>query len=118
MSLPGLTRQSILFAKVLLRWMRGSSPRMTILCGTSAISPAQPFRLARQFDGLDLLELDRALAHQVVEAGISRTGDLRAIEIDLERAAMVLLGPGRGIADALHAGGYPILFLIEALGDV
>src|SRR6266404_2086377 len=81
-------------------------------------SPTQPFRLARQFDGLDLLELDRALTHQVVEVGIGRSGDFRAIEIDLERAAMVLLGPGRGIADAFHAGGYPILLLVEALGDV
>src|SRR5882724_10767555 len=31
---------------------------------------------------------------------------------------MVLLGPGRGIADALHAGRYPVLLLVEALGDV
>ncbi len=31
---------------------------------------------------------------------------------------MVLLGPCRGIADAVHAGRYPILLLIEALGHV
>ena len=31
---------------------------------------------------------------------------------------MVLVGPGRGIADALHAGRHPILLLVEALGDI
>src|SRR6266404_3940677 len=94
--------------------MAGTSPAMTSL----EILPPKPFRLARQFDGLDLLELDGALGHEIVEIAVGRTGDLRAIEIDLERAAMVLLGPCRGVADALHAGRYPILLLIEALGDV
>src|SRR3954468_3242743 len=70
--------------------------------------PAEPFRLARQFDRLDLLELDGALADQVVEVAIGRARDLRAVEIDLERAAMVLFGPGRGIADAFHAGRHPV----------
>ncbi|OIQ70616.1 hypothetical protein GALL_477700 [mine drainage metagenome] len=31
---------------------------------------------------------------------------------------MVLVGPGRGIADAFHAGRHPVGFLIEALRDV
>src|SRR6516162_10818587 len=35
-------------------------------------SPAEPFRLARQLDGLDLIELDRALRHQVVDVAIGR----------------------------------------------
>jgi hypothetical protein len=35
--LPGLTRQSIRFIKtrLLRRWMRGSSPRMTVITGDS-----------------------------------------------------------------------------------
>src|SRR5664279_2381004 len=98
--------------------MRGSSPRMTIVNGVTAILPAKPFRLARQFDGLDLLELDGALLDQIVEIAIGRTGDFRAIEVDLERAAMVLVGPGRGIADALHAGRHPIFLLIETLRNI
>src|SRR3981081_3884680 len=69
--------------------------------------PAEPFRLARQFDGLDLLELDGALLDQIVELAVGRTGNLRSIEIDLERAAVILVGPGRVIADALHAGRHP-----------
>src|ERR1700719_3891643 len=118
MSLPGLTRQSILIANFLSRGMRGSSPRMTILSGTTAISPPKPFRLARQLDGLDLLELDGALGHEVIEIAVGRAGDFRAVDIDLESAAMVFLGPGRGIADAFHAGWNPILLLVESLRDV
>src|SRR5438105_14409765 len=99
--------------------MRGSSPRMTIcVCGARPNSPAQPFRLARQLDGLDLLELDGALAHEVVELAVGRARDLHAIEIDLERAAMVLLGPGRGVAHAFHACRHPALLLVKALGNV
>src|SRR5712671_5107294 len=94
--------------------MAGTSPAMTSL----EISPPKPFRLARQLDGLHLLELDGALGHEIVEIAVGRTGDLRAVDIDLERAAMVFLGPGRGIADALHAGRYPILLLVETLRDV
>src|SRR5258705_4658945 len=94
--------------------MAGTSPAMTSL----EILPPKPFRLARQFDGLDLLELDGALVHEVIEIAIRRTGDLRTVDIDLERAAMVLLGPGRWIADALHAGRNPILLLVETLRDV
>src|ERR1700730_9837598 len=60
----------------------------------ATISPPKPFRLARQFHGLDLLELDGALLDQVVEIAVGRTRDFRAVEVDLERAAMVLLGPG------------------------
>src|SRR5260221_13810750 len=88
------------------------------MTSTESASPPKPFRLARQLDGLDLLELDAALGHEIVDIAVGRTGDFRAIEIDLERAAMVLLGPGRGIADAFHAGRHPILLLVEALGDV
>src|SRR6266700_387035 len=62
--------------------------------GKSGGSPPQQFRLARQLDGLDLLELDRALGHEVVEVAVGRTCDLGAIEVDLQRAAMVLVGPG------------------------
>src|ERR1700733_16112714 len=80
--------------------------------------PPQPFRLARQLDGLDLLELDRALLDEVVQVAVGRAGYLGAIEIDLERAAMVLVGPGGRIADPFHAGGHPISLLVEALGDV
>src|SRR5712671_6153245 len=94
--------------------MAGTSPAMTSL----EISPPKPFRLARQLDGLHLLELDGALAHEVIEIAIGRAGDFRAIDIDLERAAMVFLGPGRGIADAFHAGRNPILLLVETLRDV
>src|SRR5438876_10596463 len=94
--------------------MAGTSPAMT----SSEILPPEPFRLARQLDGLDLLELDSALGHEVIEIAIGRAGDFRAIEIDLERAAMVLFGPGRGIADAFHAGRHPVLLLVETLGDV
>src|SRR6202790_5765833 len=89
-----------------------------MLRGNSAGSPPEPFRLARQFDGLDFFKLDCALRHHIVDIAIGGPSDLRAIEVDLERAAMVLLGPGRGIADALHAGRYPVLLLIEALRDV
>src|SRR6516165_12195363 len=53
-------------------------------------SPAEPFRLARQLHSLDLIELDRALGHQVVDVAIGRASDLRAIDVDLHRAAMVL----------------------------
>src|SRR5437667_11331964 len=95
--------------------MAGTGPAMT---SVETISPPKPFRLARQFDGLDLLELDGALGHEVIEIAIGRAGDFRAIEIDLERAAMVLLGPGRGIADAFHPGRHPVLLLVETLGDV
>src|SRR5579864_6171348 len=80
--------------------------------------PPKPFRLPRQFDGLDLVQLDGALRHQIVDVAVGRTRDLHAIEIDLERAAVVLFGPGRGIADALHPGWHPVLLLIEAFGDV
>src|SRR5690349_16868094 len=103
MSLPGLTRQPIQRGRVLSRWMRGSSPRMTSCARQTLNSPAQPFRLARQVDGLDLLELDGALAHEVVEITVGGARDLHAIQVDLQRAAMVLFGPGRGIADAFHA---------------
>src|SRR5207342_3066433 len=65
-----------------------------------------------------LIELDGALAHEVVEIAVGRARYLHAVEIDLERAAMVLLGPGRGVADAFHAGRDPILLLVKALGDV
>src|SRR6266478_5506233 len=94
--------------------MAGTSPAMTSL----EILPPKPFRLARQFDGLDLLELDGALGHEIVEIAVGRTGDFRTIEVDLERAAMVLVGPCGGIADAFHAGRHPIFLLIEALRDV
>src|SRR6476661_4757963 len=60
-------------------------------------SPPEPFRLARQVDGLDLLELDGAFGHEIVEVAIGGTSDFRAIEIDLEGAAMVFLRPGRGL---------------------
>src|SRR5205814_8041336 len=80
--------------------------------------PAEPFRLARQLNGLDLFELDGALLDQVVEVAVGRTRNLRTIEVDLECAAVVLFGPGRGIADAFHAGRHPAGLLVEALGDV
>src|SRR5216683_4596738 len=96
-------------------WMAGTGPAMT---SVGTISPPKPFRLARQFDGLDLLELDGALGHEIVEVAVGWPCDFRAIKIDLQRAAMVLLGPCRGIADAVHAGRHPILLLIEALGHV
>src|ERR1700722_17768623 len=62
-------------------------PAMT---SSSERSPPEPFRLARQFDGLDLLELDGALGHQIVQIAVGGAGDFRAIEVDLHRAAMVL----------------------------
>src|SRR5271169_4734451 len=39
-------------------------------------SPPEPFRLARQFDRLDLLDLDRTFRHQVVEVAVGRARDL------------------------------------------
>src|SRR5215469_2990746 len=81
-------------------------------------SPPKPFLLARQFDGLDLLELDGALGHQIADVAVGRACDLHAVEIDLERAAVVLFGPGRRIADAFHSGRHPVLLLVEALGNV
>src|ERR1700676_4155202 len=98
------------------------SRRTTVVCvgplaGPWAISPPEPFRLARQFDRLDLLELDGALGHEIVEIAVGGAGDFRTIEIDLERAAMILVGPGRGIADPFHAGWHPILLLIKTLRD-
>src|SRR3984957_971624 len=80
--------------------------------------PPEPFRLARQVDGLDLLKLDGAFLDEVVEVAVSRAGYPGAIEIDLERAAMVLVGPRRRVADAFHAGRHPVGLLIEALGDI
>ena len=77
---------------------------------TNATSPPKPFRLARQFHGLDLLELDCALGHQVVEVAISRAGDFGAIEIDGERAAMVLLGQVEALqTPSMPAGTSPSL---------
>src|ERR1700736_3368536 len=95
--------------------MAGTTPAMT---STEISLPPKPFRLARQIDGLDLFELDGALLDQVVDVAVGRAGDFRAIEVDLECAAMILLGPCRGIADALHAGRHPILLLIEAFRNV
>src|SRR4051812_31278436 len=122
-SCPGLSRASTYFVPSGQTWMAGTSARRRAsrFCPamTSKIaSPAQQFRLARQLDRLDLLELDRALGHEVVEVAVGRARDLGAIEVDFQRAAMVLVGPGRGVADALHAGRPPVLLLVEALGDV
>src|ERR1700736_5423137 len=50
-------------------WMAGTGPAMTPLVSEL---PPKPFRLARQFDGLDLLELDGALGHQIVEVAVRR----------------------------------------------
>src|SRR5882757_11094207 len=83
-----------------------------------ALLPAEPFGLARQIDGLHFLELYAAILDQIVQRRIGRARDLHAIEIDLERAAVILVGPGRGIADAVHSGRYPVGLLIEALLDV
>src|SRR5471032_2432954 len=95
--------------------MAGTSPAMT--CTERALPP-KPFRLARQLDGLDLLELDGALFDEVVKVAVGRPRYPGAIEIDLERAAMVLVGPGGRIADAFHPGRHPISLLVETLGDV
>src|SRR5579871_1184026 len=76
---------------------------MRLRTGNVLPSPPEPFRLARQLDGLHLLELDRALGHQVIEVAVGRASDAGAIEVDLHGAAMVLVGPGRGAADAFHA---------------
>src|SRR6267378_5543538 len=80
--------------------------------------PAKPIGLARQIDGLHFLELDTAILDEIVQWRIGRTRDLHAIKVDLERAAVILLGPGRRIADTLHSGRYPVGFLVEALLDV
>src|SRR5438309_10708915 len=84
----------------------------------SGKSPAEPLGLARQVDRLHLLHLDAAVLDEIVERGVGRACDLHAIKIDLERAAVIRFGEGRGIADAFAAGGYPILLLVEALLDV
>src|SRR3984885_1501913 len=93
----------------------GTSPAMT--CTERALPP-KPFRLARQLDGLDLLKLDGALFDEVVQVAVGRAGYLGAIEIDLERAAMVLVGPGGRIANPFHTGRHPIGLLVETIGDV
>src|SRR5215213_4512111 len=92
--------------------MRCSFPR------ASSTSPPEPFRLAWQLNRLDLLELDGALGHEIVVIAVGRARYIRAIQIDLERSAMVFFRPSRWIADALRAGRHPILFLVESLGDV
>src|SRR5262245_19207254 len=97
---------------------RGMTCALSRLLPGSNLSPPQPLRLARQLDGLDLLQLDGALAHEVVEIAVGGARDLHAIEVDLQRAAMILLGPGRGVADAFHARRHPVLLLVKALGDV
>src|ERR1700687_3787351 len=96
----------------------GMTAECLVAPGATFRLPPKPFRLARQLDGLDLLKLDGALGHEIVEVAIGWTCDFRTIEIDLERAAMILVGPGRGIADAFHAGRHPILLLVKTLGDV
>src|SRR3954454_7381512 len=95
-----------------------SSPAMTAESAELVNLPPEPFRLARQFNRLDLLEFDSAFGHEVVEIAVGRARYLRAIEIDLHRAAMILLGPGRRIADPIHSRRNPILLLIESLGNV
>src|SRR4051794_21882239 len=87
-------------------------------CGRPVRSPAEPVALARQVDGLDLLKLDRAFLDEIAQRRVRRTGNFHAIEIDLERAAMVLLGPCRGIADAVHARRDPVGLLVKTLLDV
>src|SRR3569833_4081585 len=78
----------------------GSPPArgMTTCCGRRPCPtphlPSQPFRLTRQFDGLDLLQLDGALDHHVVQITVGGAGHLGAIEIDLGGWAMILFGPG------------------------
>src|SRR5260370_12593731 len=71
-------------------------------CGDLVTSPPKPIRLARQFDGLDLLELDGALGHHVVDVAVGRAGNLRTVEIDGRGRPMILFGPGRGIANTFH----------------
>ena len=56
--------------------------------------PTKPLGLARQIDGLDLLELDSAVLDKLAQRRIGRTRDFHSIKIDLERAAVILLGPG------------------------
>src|SRR4029078_13523931 len=62
--------------------------------------------------------LDAAVLAEIVERSIGRAGDLHAIEINLERAAVIGLGEGRRIAAAFSACGHPILLLIKTLLDV
>jgi branched-chain amino acid transport system permease protein len=79
LSLPGLTRQSILFAR---RWMRGSSPRMTAEGGSRAVAP--------QDDGAPRASSDPLL--KVEGIGIS-FGGLRALhDISLQLGANEILG--------------------------
>ena len=75
-------------------------------------------RLARQLDRRHFLELDCAVLDEIVERRVGRTRDLHAVEVHGERGPVIGVGPGRGQADALHAGRHPVLFLIEALLDV
>ena len=51
--------------------------------------PAEPLGLARQVDRLHLVHLDAAVLDEIVERGVGRACDLHAIEIDLERAAVI-----------------------------
>src|SRR5712664_2701569 len=44
--------------------------------------PPKPFGLARQIDGLHLLELDAAILDEIVQRRIGRTRDLHAIKVD------------------------------------
>src|SRR5437868_12680862 len=80
--------------------------------------PPKPLGLARQIDGLDLLEANCAFLDEVVQIAVRRTSDLHAVNVDLHRSTMITLGPGRGIANAIHSGRHPVLLLVERLLDV
>src|ERR687886_2628289 len=78
---------------------RSCSPLSAIVIA----SPAGPLLLARQVDRGDLAHLDRAALDEVGHRGLGRSLDLGAVEIDVQHRAVILGGPGRGLADAVGA---------------
>src|SRR5688500_72791 len=80
--------------------------------------PAKPFLLARQIDAGDLLQLDRAGLHQLIDGGFGSAGNLGAVDRHGRGAAMVIRRPARGNAAAFQTGRHPVLLLVHALLDL
>src|ERR1700753_490439 len=73
---PRSTRMTSSYTTSMLRTASsgagGAAAGVRAISGASVNVPPKPFRLARQVDGLDLLQLDGALFHQVVDVAVGR----------------------------------------------
>src|ERR1700749_4186501 len=118
MSLPAWPDNPSLWQKPLGMYERRKPVPDGFVADRPGSSPPKPFRLARQFHGLDLLEFDGALGHEIVEIAVCWTRDFRAIQVHRRRRAMILLGPRRGVAAPFHTCRNPVGFLIKALANV